>query len=45
MKLNEWERRQFENGNSIIIVADHKMGDVEPASIVLDDELTQMMDR
>ncbi|KAE9525588.1 hypothetical protein AGLY_014115 [Aphis glycines] len=45
MTLREWEARQEHAGNVVVIVSDHKTGDKEPASLVIDDEMASLMDR
>jgi len=45
MTLGEWEARREHSGNVVVIVADHKTGYKEPVSLVLDDEMTSLMER
>jgi len=45
MMLGEWEKRKTHCTSTIITVTDHKMGNVEPATIVLDEETSVLMER
>lgn len=45
MTLREWEGRTEHAGQVVVIVADHKTGDKEPASIVLDEDLVDKMEK
>lgn len=45
MMVCEWEKRKTHCTSSVITVTDQKMGNVEPATIVLDEELTELMER
>lgn len=40
MMVYEWEKRKSHCTSSVVTVTDHKMGNVEPATIVLDEQLT-----
>lgn len=45
MTISEWEKRKHNGDSSVVTVTDHKMGNVEPATIVLDVEITELMER
>lgn len=45
MMLREWESRKSHEGGSVITVTDHKMGNVEPATIVIHEEFSGLMER
>jgi len=45
MTLREWEARTAHAGNVVVIVADHKTGDKEPASLVFDELMEEKMQK
>jgi len=45
MTVREWEKRKSHCTSFVITVTDHKMGNVEPATIVLDEEISELMER
>lgn len=45
MTLREWENRKTHAGSVVVIVADHKTGDKEPASLVVEDEMADLLER
>ncbi|KAE9525678.1 hypothetical protein AGLY_014205 [Aphis glycines] len=45
MTISEWESRKMMDTRSIIIVSEHKTGDKKPATLVLHDEITDLMER
>jgi len=45
MLICEWEKRKHHCTSPVVTVTDHKMGNVKPATIVLDEQLTELMER
>jgi len=45
MLLQEWEARQHQDCSTVVTVADHKTGDKEPDTLVLNEEMEGWMDR
>jgi hypothetical protein len=45
MTIPEWEQRKKHDTSSVVTVKDHKTGDKEPATVVLDEETTNLMER
>lgn len=45
MTLGEWVCRKHHLASAVVTVTDHKTGDKEPATVVLDEELEEWMDR
>jgi len=45
MTLAEWEKRREKNLNRIVTVATHKMGDKEPATLVVDQQTEDLMNQ
>lgn len=45
LTLGEYERMNRKPGANVVWVLKHKLGDKRPATLVLDDELTDFMDR
>lgn len=43
--LREWEARQHQSTSTVITVADHKRGDKEPATLVIDETMENYMER
>jgi len=43
--IREWENRKSHNNQSIVTVMEHKSGDKEPASIVLNEDMSDLMER
>jgi len=43
--LREWEARQHHLTSTVITVADHKTGDKEPATLVIDETMDDYMHR
>jgi len=43
MTIGEWENRKHHLDSAVVTVRDHKTGDKEPASIVIDDEMERHM--
>lgn len=45
MTITEWLSRVERSGSVVITVAKHKTGDREPASVVLDKETEELLER
>ena len=45
MTVEEWDRRQERCGSFVIVVAKHKTGDKEPATLVINAEFEGLMQR
>lgn len=45
MTIGEWESRRIMDTRSIITVAEHKTGDKEPATLVLEEDIGDLMER
>jgi len=45
MTTREWEARKTHNTSAVITVTEHKTGDKEPATLVLDEAMTALMGR
>ena len=45
MTMSEWEKRKHHLDSAVVTVRDHKTGDKEPASIVIDDQMENNMTR
>lgn len=45
LTLGEYERMDRRSGGNVVWVLKHKLGDKRPATLVLDDQLVEFMDR
>lgn len=45
MTVVEWSRRVDRCGSAVVIVAKHKTGDKEPATLVVDGQTAKLMER
>jgi len=43
--MSEWANRRVEGHTTVVIVANHKTGDKEPATMVIDGEMVEHMAR
>jgi len=44
MTITEFENRKTQDGNAIVTVTNHKTGDKEPARVVLNEDMTILME-
>jgi len=45
MTIVEWEARKHHLTSAVVTVADHKTGYKEPATVVIDEDVEQLMER
>jgi len=45
MLMSEWENKQIEGKQTVVIVSKHKTGDKEPAALVMDVGMAEWMQR
>jgi len=45
LKLDEWVARKHHLNSVVVTVTEHKTGDKEPATIVIDEEMEDLMGR
>jgi len=43
MLMSEWESRQTEGNRTVVIVTTHKTGDKEPAALVMESTIADLM--